>query len=132
MYEDVTPEELIEKLEKAGTSAPVELIQEIVKRKETALPILLSKFLSRSYWEATDEKDLIPFYTLYILSILEDPDLIPYILKAIVMIEIQDRDDLVEVMPIIIRDIGAPAIEPLKEFISENPITNCRILAARI
>ncbi|HOL55334.1 MAG TPA: DUF1186 domain-containing protein [bacterium] len=130
MYEDVTPEELIEKLEKAGTSAPVELIQEIVKRKETALPILLSKFLRRSYWEATDEKDLIPFYTLYILSILGDPDLMPYILKAIVMIEIQDRDDLVEVMPIIIRDIGAPAIEPLKEFISENPITNCRILAA--
>ncbi|HPO82879.1 MAG TPA: DUF1186 domain-containing protein, partial [bacterium] len=130
MYEDVTPEELIEKLEKAGTSAPVELIQEIVKRKETALPILLSKFLRRSYWEATDEKDLIPFYTLYILSILGDPDLMPYILKAIVMIEIQDRDDLVEVIPIIIRDIGVPAIEPLKKFISENPITNCRILAA--
>jgi len=53
MYEDVTAEELIEKLEKAGNSAPVELIQEIVKRKETALPI----FLRRSYWDKRDSAE---------------------------------------------------------------------------
>lgn len=129
MYKDMTTEELIERLEKAGDSAPAELIQAIAERREIALPILLEKFFNRSYWEAEDKTRWLPIHILHIFSILKDADLIQYLIKAIVIAHLTERDDIIYLLPIVIREIGVSAIEPLKRFINESSFPYSRSTA---
>jgi hypothetical protein len=117
VFDQLSTEELLHKLEESGERAPAELIQVLLSRgQEVVLP--LSNILQeRQYWEAEDEKLWMPVHAVKLLGTIADPQALPQLIESHVLADETGYDWVKEDLPTVFGRIGPQAVEPLIEFI---------------
>jgi len=117
MFEDLTTEELLQKLEEMQDQAPMELAQAILSRGQEVVPHLTAILEDTEYWEDTEGKWWMTVHAVKLLGMLGDPQPLPQLIESLILADETENEWVMEDFPTVFGRIGPPAVEPLMEFI---------------
>ena len=117
MFSHLSIQELLSKLEELGDQVPGELAQAILAKKQEAVIPLCDVLQDGDYWEADDNRQLMPLHAVKLLGMLADPRALPHLVDALILACKVGDYLIVEDLPTVFGRIGPPAIPLLEEFI---------------
>lgn len=117
MFDQLSIEELLRRLEEMGDRATMELIQAILSKGKEAVKPLGRVLQDKLYWEASDDRQWMPLHAVKLLGTIADPEAIPVLIHALVLAAKTGNDWVMEDMPAVFGRMGSKAVEPLMEFI---------------
>jgi len=117
VFSHLSIQELLSKLEELGDQVPGELAQAILAKKQEAVIPLCDVLQDGDYWEADDNRQLMPLHAVKLLGMLADPRALPHLVDALILACKVGDYLIVEDLPTVFGRIGPPAIPLLEEFI---------------
>lgn len=119
MYNNLSTQELLKKLDELGDQVPMELVQAILAKEQEAVILLCDILQNNDYWEAEGNKQWMPLHAVKLLGMLADPKAIPQLVNTLILACEVDDDWIMEDLPTVFGRMGPPAIPPLEEFIND-------------
>jgi len=117
VFSHLSIQELLSKLEELGDQVPMELVQAILAKEPEAVIPLRDILHDDNYWEAEDNRQLMPLHAVKLLGMLADPRALPHLVDALILACKVGDYSIMEDLPTVFGRIGPPAISPLEEFI---------------
>jgi len=120
VFSHLSIQELLSKLEELGDQVPRELPQAILAKKQEAVIPLCDVLQDGDYWEADDNRQLMPLHAVKLLGMLADPRALPQLVNALIQAcKVYDYS-IMKDLPTVFGRIGPSAIPLLEEFIHVN------------
>ena len=117
MFNHLSIQELLNKLEELGDQVPMEMVQAILAKEPEAVIPLCDVLQDDDYWEAEGNKQWMPLHAVKLLGMLADPRSIPQLVNALILACEVEYDWIMEDLPTVFGRIGPPSISNLEEFI---------------
>jgi len=117
VFSHLSIQELLSKLEELGDQVPRELPQAILAKKQEAVIPLCDVLQDGDYWEADDNRQLMPLHAVKLLGMLTDPRALPHLVDALILACKVGDYSIMEDLPTVFGRIGPPANPLLEEFI---------------
>jgi len=120
VFSHLSIQELLSKLEELGDQVPMELVQAILTKESEAMIPLRDILQDDNYWEAEDNRQLMPLHAVKLLGMLADPRALPQLVNALIQAcKVYDYS-IMKDLPTVFGRIGPSAIPLLEEFIHVN------------
>jgi hypothetical protein len=117
VFSHLSIQELLSKLEELGDQVPMELAQAILAKEQEGVIPLCDVLQDKHYWEAEDDKQLMPVHAVKLLGMLADPRALTHLVDALILACKVGDYLIMEDLPTVFGRIGPPAIPLLEEFI---------------
>jgi tetratricopeptide (TPR) repeat protein len=117
VFSHLSIQELLSKLEELGDQVPMELVQAILAKEPEAVIPLRDILHDDNYWEAEDNRQLMPLHAVKLLGMLADPRALPQLVNALILACKVGDYLIMKDLPTVFGRIGPPAIPLLEEFI---------------
>ena len=117
-------QDLIERFARLGPNTDFNIIEQILSRKDEALPYIIEIAQNDKYWFPNDGEyaSWTPVCALHLLSVIGGPEAINAFINSIKEYYIDTDDWETEDMPAILANFGIEAFENIKDMLLDNDV----------
>ena len=117
-------QDLIERFARLGPNTDFNIIEQILSRKDEALPYIIEIAQDNKYWFPDDGEysSWTPVCALHLLSVIGGPEAINAFINSIKEYYIDTDDWETEDMPAILANFGIEAFDDIKEMLLDNDV----------
>ena len=117
-------QDLIERFARLGPNTDFNIIEQILSRKDEALPYIIEIAQNYKYWFPDDGEyaSWTPVCALHLLSVIGGPEAINAFINSIKEYYIDTYDWETEDMPAVLANFGIEAFENIKDMLLDNDV----------
>jgi hypothetical protein len=120
-YAEMATPELIDLLFKEEDRAPLQHIEELVRRGEEAAAPLREILRDEGYWyEGQGGRYWIVVHALAVVCAMKDEQALPDLIEMVPHAYFSNHEDAIEILPAALAKFGEKAVEPFIEFIDDH------------